>query len=298
MKRKKQNINSGFSVIELLIVFVVIGLIGGGGYYVFQRSQSSNQLADKTASAEGPYGIDSGTPGLKISYGAADKPTAAQERAIKKKCSDEQRKGNDNGVLTGTKACLAKFYNSFYKVNKYKYKTVMTDAGVTIKACRTSNNPEKPVKVKTFPDYRAATKFIKEQEQKYGAPAYDRNGRRDTKSAIKHHWEDRYSQTVIATLKFDEGKFRPVRNNSGNTWIASKEMYYISPGQYTHKGRNLVMESDVSIYTAQFSGYYGQYNGKNKNPKAFFSIYGEDLWANNTTVNSTKTVRFLSLPKC
>ncbi len=307
MKQNINNKNSGFSVVELLIVFVVVGLIGGIGFFVYQRSNS--QQSNKAAEAESRAarkstavgtGRESGTEGLIISDGAADQPTSAQLQAWNKKCQDEfierNRKGQAN---TGTKNCLDPLKDAFYKKNKYKYAPIMTAAGITLKACRVSNDPQKPVKVKTFIDWTAAKAHIKEQERKYGVAAITLPGGVVNREVTTlNYWLERYAQTITASLYYDQGKFRPIKNGSGNTKHASKEMYYITGNKHTPGRRNPTRESNVSIWTAQFSGYYGQYNGNNKNPTARFSIWGEDKYGPVQNIDAVKNIKFLSLPKC
>lgn len=300
MKQKYINNNSGFSVIELFIVIILIGAVGGAGYFAYQRS--FGEQSNKAAEAEGraATGRASGTEGLIISDGAADQPTSAQFKEWNDKCSATDRERNRQGLAPlGKKKCLDEYKDAFYRVSKYKYKSIMTAAGVSVEACRISDDPQQPVKVKTLVDGRAAVEHIKEQERKYGVAAITHAGgvvNRDL--AIMNYWQERYAQTITASLYYDSGKFRPINGGSGNTKHASKEMYYITGNKHTPGRRNPTRESNVSMWTAQFSGYYGQYNANNPNPIARFSIWGEDKYGPVTAINDVRGIRFLSLSKC
>jgi len=114
---KKLN-QKAFSHIEILIVGVVIALVGAIGYTVWQRSSSSNP--DSQAAAGYPV--------------------------------DPQRfpNGVTYSVNDDTKAGPPGRNNEFFKKSKYKYKTVLKSGPLDVRACRTSKDPSKAVKVRAF----------------------------------------------------------------------------------------------------------------------------------------------------
>lgn len=133
MKKLKQN---GFVHIELIIVTLVIALVGGIGYYVWQRNSNQNKPAEAQSAYYAPvdYLMPNG-----IKYLARLNTSCVVE--------------NKYSGIDNYNKCQENFFQNFNRYYKYKYKTVLKNGPLDIKACRVSNNPSSSVhgvKVRAF----------------------------------------------------------------------------------------------------------------------------------------------------
>jgi len=320
-----------FSHIELIIVVIVIGLVSGIGYTVWQRSSNTNP--DSQAAAG--YPVDPINFPNGITYSVRDDRAAG--------------KPGQN--------------NTFYKTSKYKYKPMVKAGPIDMKACRTSNNPAKPVKVRAFWNN---TGELQTEFKKYLAAAkksgwfwIKTNGQYQLVKDVPRSREVQPPKKVTdnpGTWKFIlEKSYRSVVVNAHLVFVKPLPNTYALTG-YPNASRKVFWDgggySESDIYshrTGEFSGLirtleeHPQYKNNQqrdqiretyrrwagvtvkpistKNPLAWFEIQYEDIrnpqtirWVHHTDKDGKvtnvqvpnepnikkkyKLIKFLSIPKC
>lgn len=210
---------------------------------------------------------------------------------------------NNDAVLNKYSDCYTRNLDAFYSQNKYKYQTMIKGGGADLKACRVSNDPNLAVKVRLFPNWETVDqRVVSEVERlRQGGVNLTEQNKKDMRLRM---YQELYGggASGLAYLVFDNPATRAHPYYFPGEPIASKKLFYET---------DYLWESNVTIATGEFSGYFSELNNNNPNPKAKFSIGWVDVqqthgWGDaaiknkppDVPHNEFKEVRFLDIPKC
>jgi hypothetical protein len=302
LSRKSKNNNIKKFATNKFVILAFIAVVAVIGIFAIYQSNAATQYGPFTISTTD----DTRTQGL-VSQWNAECYGGFKNRATRgnggptPQTANTQYYNNDNNenVLGKYEDCWRKKQDAFYSVNKYNYQTMIKGGGADLKACRVSNDPNQAVKVRLFPNWERVDQIIAEEIPNWQA-------RGIAVPADKTNWRFKvYGELYgggasgTAFLIFDNPKTYVSEQFFRNVPVASKKLFYET---------DYYWESNVTIATGEFSGYFSQLNNNNPNPKARFHIGWVDKQQSNGWVNTPvppdkvnneyKEVRFLDIPKC
>lgn len=305
LSKKSKSNNFKNIVTNKFVIIAFIAVVAAIGVFAIYQSRAADQFGPFTISRTD----DTATQALVSQWnaecfsGLKNRPTRSFGGPTPQTANTVYYSQDDGTDAAKRSACFNSKQDAFYSINKYNYQTMIKGGGADLKACRVSNDPNQAVKVRLFPnwetvDQRLATEIARRTANGVGTTEQQKKELRFT--VYKELYGGGASGT--AYLVFDNPATRADSYYFPTEPVASKKLFYET---------DYYWESNVTIATGEFSGYFSQLNNNNPNPKAKFSIGWVDVqqthgWAGDSLKNKppdkanneSKEVRFLDIPKC
>ena len=306
LSKKSKNNNIRKFTTNKFMILAFVAVIAVTGVFVIYQSRAAEQYGPFTISRnDDTHNQSMGNQWINGCFSNFKNRATRSNGGPTPKTANTLYYNNDNGDVDAAnrEACFNSKQDAFYSINKYNYQTMIKGGGADLKACRVSNDPNQAVKVRLFPNWETVDQRVTSEVARLQAGGVNLTEEQKKKLRFTMY-QELYGggASGLAYLVFDNPATRAHPYYFPGEPIASKKLFYET---------DYYWESNVTIATGEFSGYFSELNNNNPNPKAKFSIGWVDVqqthgWAGDALKNKPpdvphnefKEVRFLDIPKC
>lgn len=306
LSRKSKNNNIKKFATSKIVIIAFVAVVAAIGIFAIYQSRAAEQYGPFTISrTDDTHTQSMGNQWINGCFSNFKNRATRSNSGPTPQTANTQYYNNDNGDVAAAnrEACFNSKQDAFYSINKYNYQTMIKGGGADLKACRVSNDPNQAVKVRLFPNWETVDQRVASEIARYQAGGINLTEEQKKKLRFTMY-QELYGggASGLAYLVFDNPATRADPYYFPLEPVASKKLFYETDYRW---------ESNVTIATGEFSGYFSQLNNNNPNPKAKFSIgwvdvqqthgWGADAIKNkppDKANNEFKEVRFLDIPKC